>query len=70
MKIVKWKLSLLTMFLMLSTITFAKETKTVFKATVSNGDVTVEKTNDLNATRAEKHEKISPISTANLLDLM
>jgi len=45
MKIVKRTIALLTMFLMLSTITFAEETKTVsFKATVSDGDVTVEET--------------------------
>ena len=45
MKIVKRTIALLIMFLMLSTITFAEETKTVsFKATVSDGDVTVEET--------------------------
>ena len=57
MKIVKRTIALLIMFLMLSTITFAEETKTVsFKATVSDGDVTVEET-----------ELISDIDNSDLL---
>ena len=57
MKIVKRTIALLIMFLMLFTITFAEETKTVsFKVTVSDGDVTVEET-----------ELISDIDNSDLL---
>ena len=61
MKIVKQVIALLIMFLMLSTITFAEETKNVsFKATIDNGNVSVVK-QDITASKDNSNLSVKVI---------